>query len=417
MPATIDHAESPILKGSITLMSSLHDRVQGALTQAIEIRHDLHTHPELGYNEHRTSDIVSRHLGRLGVGFKAGLAGGTGVLGWLPATQNPEGARTVALRADMDALPILEKTGLDYQSVTPGIMHACGHDGHTTILMTVAEVLSGQVERPNNVLFVFQPAEEGGAGGQKLCQEGALQGKIIGKPADVIFGLHGYPAAHVGNVTTRNGPLLAAASQFVIKIKGKGSHAAYPHYGIDPIVIAAQLVTAMQTIASRSIDPLDSVVVTIGQILAGVAHNVIPDSAVLHGTLRTLKQATDETAKQKISEITLGIASAFGATAEVNWVGAYPVTFNHTAPTDEFRSVARRVIGEALVHEEPNPSMGGEDFSFYGQEIPASFFFLGLKPMGQATYPNLHSPEFDFNDAAIETGVELMCELALNSSK
>ena len=395
-------------------MSSLKDSVVGALPQAVETRHDLHTHPELGYKETRTSGVVKARLAELGVEFKGGLAGGTGVLGWIPATTNPESARTVALRADMDALPILENTGLPYKSVTDGVMHACGHDGHTTILMTTAGVLQRLPERPNNVLLVFQPAEEGGAGGQKLCQEGALKGSIIGKPADIIFGLHGFPGAEVGHVTTRNGPLLAAASQFNIHIRGKGSHAAYPHRGIDPIVVAAHIITALQTIASRSVNPLDSIVITIGQVIAGVAHNVIPDTAMLRGTLRTLVNETNDLGIQRIGEVAQNVATALGATAEVEWTGAYPVTFNNPEATDEFRAVARRVIGEPQVHEELHPSMGGEDFSFYGLEIPASFFFLGIRPADRDTYPNLHSPEFDFNDAAIPTGVELMCELALS---
>jgi len=396
-------------------MPTLRQSVADAQPQAVEIRHDLHTHPELGYKEARTSSIVQTRLTTLGVQFKAGLAGGTGVLGWLPSTNEPESARTVALRADMDALPIHEATGLPYKSVHDGVMHACGHDGHTTILMTTAAVLSQMPERPNNVLFVFQPAEEGGAGGQKLCQEGVLRGEVIGKPADIIFGLHGYPAATVGHVTTRNGPLLAAASQFVINIRGKGAHAAYPHFGIDPIVVAAHIVTALQSVASRSVNPLESIVITIGQVIAGVAHNVIPETASLSGTLRALNDQTNALGKRRIEEISVNVAAAFGASASVDWIGAYPVTFNDPTATDEFRSVARRVIGTDVVHEEPNPSMGGEDFSFYGQQVPASFFFLGLRPADRDSYPNLHSPDFDFNDNAIPTGVELMCELAMSS--
>ena len=314
----------------------------------------------------------------------------------------------------MDALPILENTGLLYQSKNEGVMHACGHDGHTTILMTTAGVLSQTVERPNNVLFVFQPAEEGGAGGQKLCQEGALRGQIIGKPADVIFGLHGFPNIEIGHVTTRNGPLLAAATQFLITIHGKGAHAAQPHNGIDPIVIAAHVITALQTIASRTVNPVDSVVVTVGQVIAGVAHNVIPDTAILSGTLRTLNDATTDLGIRRIEDIARSVALAFGAAATIDWIGAYPVTFNDPVATDEFRAVARRAIGESFVHEEIHPTMGGEDFSFYGKEIPAAFFFLGLRPSNKSTYPNLHSPEFDFNDEAIPVGVELMCELAMS---
>ena len=395
-------------------MATLRQQIAEVLSEAVVIRHDLHSHPELGYGEHRTSSVVQGHLSSLGVEFKGGLAGGTGVLGWLPATNHSGSARTIALRADMDALPILENTGLPYKSEIDGVMHACGHDGHTTILMTAASLLSKQVNRPNNVLFIFQPAEEGGAGGQKLCQEGVLEGRVIGKPADIIFGLHGFPNINVGHVTTRNGPLLAAATQFLICITGKGAHAAYPHLGIDPIVVAAHIITALQSVASRSVSPLDSIVITIGQVTAGVAHNVIPETATLSGTLRTLNDATNALGIRRIEEIAGNVASAFGASASVQWIGAYPVTFNDPSATDEFRKVARNALGDKFVHEEANPSMGGEDFSFYGQIIPAAFFFLGIKPAEANSYPNLHSPEFDFNDESIPVGVELMCELALS---
>lgn len=394
-------------------MSPLRQLVRDLVPAAVEIRHDLHAHPELGYKEIRTSEVVQGHLKKCGVEFKAGLAGGTGVLGWLPATSNPESARTVALRADMDALPILENTGVEYQSTCPGVMHACGHDGHTTILMTTAQALSLQKERPNNVLLIFQPAEEGGAGGDRLCKEGVLRGEVIGKPADVIFGLHGFPSIEVGKVSTRVGPLLASATEFNIVIRGKGAHAAQPHRGIDPIVIGARVITGLQTVASRTVDPLDAVVVTVGQILAGVAHNVIPDTARLRGTLRALNEETNELAKGQVERIAMGVASAFGASAVVEWVGAYPVTINEPGATDEFRRIAAKTIGGEMVLEEKHPTMGGEDFSFYGRQVPASFFFLGIRPDGASSYPNLHSPEFDFNDDALPIGIELMCELAL----
>lgn len=336
------------------------------------------------------------------------------MLGYLPATTNPKSARTVALRADMDALPILEETDIPYRSANPGVMHACGHDGHTAILLATARALSQVDERPNNVLFLFQPAEEGGAGGEKMCQDGALRGTVLGRPADVIYGLHGTPWQTVGNVSTRIGPLMASATEIRIVIDGKGSHAAYPHFGIDPIVIGAHIVTALQTVASRAIDPLDSVVVTIGKIQAGVAHNVIPDQIEMVGTLRTLRDETFVRACEKIRAIVENVAVGFGATATVQFSGTYPVTFNHAEPTEQFRSVARRVLGDPQVHEEPVPSMGGEDFSFYGREVPACFFFLGLRDHDEQVLPNLHSPRFDFNDKAIPFGVEMMCELALN---
>jgi len=394
-------------------MANLRDAVRAELPNDIEIRHDLHRHPELGYKETRTSRVVKDHLAKLPIEVKDNLAGGTGVLAYLPATGNPQSARTVALRADMDALPITELTGLPYQSANPGVMHACGHDGHTTILLATARTLARQPERPNNVLFLFQPAEEGGAGGQRMCQEGALNGTILGNPADVIYGLHGNPWQPLGHVSTRVGPIMASATELYIQVTGKGSHAAYPHLGIDPIVVASQIVLALQTVASRSVNPLDSVVVTVGHVEAGVAHNVIPDTANLYGTLRTLNDETFEFAVRRIREIVEHTAVAFGAKASVEFKGSYPVTFNHTAPTERFREIARDLLGGEKVLDEPVPSMGAEDFSFYGREIPACFYFLGLRAPEQTSYPNLHAPQFDFNDAAIPTGVEMMCELAL----
>jgi len=394
-------------------MSHLRELILASHATDVEVRQDLHRHPELGYNEVRTSSMVRSHLEGAHIEHHSGIAGGTGVLAYLPATTDPATAPTVALRADMDALPILEDTGLEYQSETPGIMHACGHDGHTTILIATARALSKLPERPNNVLFLFQPAEEGGAGGKKMCEEGVLAGKIAGNPADVIFGLHGNPWVPLGQVSTRVGPIMASANEMRITVTGKGSHAAYPHLGIDPILIASHIVVALQSIAARNIDPLDSVVITVGQIEAGVAHNVIPETAHMHGTVRTLRNETFTKTAEHIRSIVTNIATALGGSAEVNFLTSYPVTENHPGATAEFRRVATSVLGDALVHEEKVPSMGAEDFSFYGHEVPACFFFLGLRGPEHATYPNLHAPQFNFNDAAIPTGVELFCNLAL----
>jgi amidohydrolase len=396
-------------------MSALHDRIAEHLPQAVETRHDLHSHPELSYHEKRTSQVVQKFLAEWGIEHRGGLAGGTGVLARIPATK-PGGA-TIALRADMDALPIEEQTGVPYASTTPGVMHACGHDGHTTILLTAAKVLSQIPDRQNEVLLLFQPAEEGGAGGQKMCVDGVLDGRVLGNKVNLIYGLHGYPNARVGEVTTRVGPLLAAATQFRIEIVGKGTHAAYPHLGVDPIVVASHLITALQTIASRTIGPLDSVVVTIGKLDAGVAHNVISETATLHGTLRTLLDETSASACAAIERIAKGTAEAFGAKSIVHWEAIpYPVTRNDAGATERFRRIAREAIGHERVLDEPHPSMGGEDFSFYGLHVPACFFFLGLLPEGQDGYPNLHAPTFNFNDDAIPLGAELMCSLALSAA-
>jgi len=393
-------------------MTSLRDRIREGLADTVATRHDLHAHPELGYKETRTSQVVQKLLSEWGVEHCGGLAGGTGVLARLPAT-SPGGA-TIALRADMDALPIVEESGVPYASDNEGVMHACGHDGHTSILLATVRALSQAPERPNEVLFVFQPAEEGGAGGNRMCLDGVLDGRVLGNKVDVIYGLHGAPMVKLGDVSTKIGPLLAAASQFQITIHGKGCHAAQPHVGIDPIVVASYVLTALQTVASRTVNPLDSVVVTVGKVVAGSAHNVIPDNAVLHGTLRTLLDDTNKTAIATVERIAKSTAEAFGATATVEWEAVpYPVTRNEAGATERFRKIARAAIGDERVKEEPT-HMGGEDFSFYGLRVPACFFFLGLQPKDKDTYPNLHSPRFDFNDDAIPTGVEMMCELALN---
>jgi len=373
------------------------------------IRHDIHAHPEIGYEEHRTRSVIERELAASGVEFMGGVAE-TGVIAYLPATEPT--SKTIALRADIDALPIQELTDLPYASQTASRMHACGHDGHTSILLGTAQALS-RMPRPNNVLLLFQPAEEGGAGGKKMVDEGALDGVFFGARPQVIFGLHGYPSLEVGEISTRNGPLMASAASLRITVRGKGAHAAYPHVGIDPVVVAAQLITALQTVASRNVDPLDSVVVTIGKISGGVAHNVIPETVVMDGTLRTLNQETERIARHRINEIVAQLPAAFGATAEIVWgENPYPVTFNDPDATDHVRSVLRETLGSENVKEEKHPSMGGEDFSYYGYRIPACFFFLGLKNDAEHLVPNLHSPYFDFNDRALSVGISAMVALA-----
>ena len=395
-------------------MSAIEKVIRADLDTIVEIRHDLHAHPELGYAERRTSGVVRRELEKIGVKHVEGLAGGTGVLAYLPATANADSAPTIALRADMDALPITENTGKPYTSQNTGVMHACGHDGHTSIMIGAARALS-QSERPNNLLLLFQPAEEGGAGGKKMCEEGVLNGTVLGKPVDRIFGLHGYPMFHVGQIGTRKGALLASADGFEITIRGKGGHAAMPHFGIDPIVVASHIVVALQTIASRNVSPLDSIVVTIGKIDAGTAHNIIPDEARFIGTLRALHKSTRELGHTRITQIATEIAKAFGAEVQMEWLHGYPVTWNDAEATDDFRKAVAPAFGEALVPHEVDPVMGAEDFSFYGERVPACFYWLGLLPDGIDRYPNLHSPEFDFNDDALPVGIKAMCSLALAS--
>ncbi|MDX2064278.1 MAG: M20 family metallopeptidase [Fimbriimonadaceae bacterium] len=375
------------------------------------IRRDLHQHPELGYQEMRTRGIVERELTDLGVAYVGGV-GQTGVVGYLPASAPSPETKTVALRADMDALPIAEETGLPYASVHPGVMHACGHDGHTAILLGTVRELVGR-DRPNHTILLFQPAEEGGAGGKALTDAGALRGEIIGTPVDAVFGLHGNPHIAAGSVRTRPGTLMASAAQFRVAVHGKGAHAAAPHTGIDPIVVASHIVTALQTVASRNVDPLESVVVTIGQFHAGVAHNVIPERADLHGTVRTLNEATERIALPRIEALVRDVAQAFGARAEISWSdNPYPATINDAVLADHVLATAAATLGADRSALEPVPVMGGEDFSFYGREKPACFYWLGLLPPGTESLPNLHAPRFDFNDEALEPGIAMMLALA-----
>ena len=292
-------------------------------------------------------------------------------------------------------------------------MHACGHDGHTSILVGVARYLAQQPDRLNNILLVFQPAEEGGGGGRELCLEGAMSGKIIGKPVDAIYGLHGWPSDEEGFVLTKDGPMMASTDDFIVEVRGAGGHAAAPHLSSDPIVATAQVISALQSISSRNVDPTDSIVITVGMVSAGTTTNVIPDSAVFKGTMRTLQPETRSFGKQRFYQIVEGISSALGTKAEIQWRENYPVTANNPSTTARFREIAREVLGDERVKELPVPVMGAEDFSYYGLEVPATFFFVGMRRPDQEAAPLVHTPRFDFNDDVIPDCVQLMSELAL----
>ena len=380
----------------------------------VEIRHDLHAHPQIRFEETYASALVQKNLAALGIEFRAGLAKGTGVLGYLPATENPEGAQTIALRADMDALPIHEETGKPYASTIPGRMHACGHDGHTTILLGVAERLAKASHRPNNVLFVFQPAEEGGAGGDLMVKDGCLNGSLLGKKADFMFGLHGWTSVKLGHVATRVGALMASTDEFFVEMVGQGGHAAAPELSRDPIVAIAQFVTSVQQIASRNVDPFEQIVVTVGQIHGGTANNVIPMSAMVHGTIRTMNPEVRVMASERLRAVAHGVAAACNVSAEVTINEGYPVVINDASAVERFFRVAKDTLGEQFVSDDAKPTMGGEDFAYYGAECPCCFYQLGLIPDGQDSYASVHTPHFDFNDDALVVGVQLMTALALS---
>lgn len=396
------------------MTSDLRAAIEKEASALTTIRRSLHRIPELGYEERKTSRFIVDELTRLGVEHKGGLAGGTGVLGHIPATR--ANAPTIALRADIDALPIEERTGAEYASTHTGLMHACGHDGHTTILLGAARVLSSLRERANNITLLFQPAEEGGAGGKRMCDEGALKGTAgggIGAPVTRIYGLHGWPTLPIGHVATRPGALLAATDDFVVRVKGKGGHAAQPHLVRDPVLASAHVVTSLQSIASRAISPNEACVVTVSTIHAGTANNIIPNEVELSGTVRTLSGVVRDTAKRRFFEVVESTARAIGCEAEIDWQDGYPSTVNDAREAERVLAVAREALGESRVHLEPHATMGGEDFSYYGAHVPACFFFLGLARDGKA-HPLLHQPDFDFNDDAITPGVLMMCRLALS---
>lgn len=382
------------------------------LADWIEFRHDLHRHPEIAYEEERTSGRIKEELTKRQIEHKGGWAGGTGVVGWIPSTRDSAG--TIALRADIDALPILENTGLSYASTISGRMHACGHDGHSAILLGVAETLLGLADRPHHVQLIFQPAEEGGAGAKKLCDEGAMAGEAFGHKVERIFGLHGWPAAPLGTAHSAPGPFMASADQFWITVEGEGGHAAAPHLGIDPIVVGAEIVTALQTISSRTFDPTEAVVVTVAQFNAGTTTNVIPRFAELAGTVRTLTPGSRDLAERRVREVASGIASTMGAKVAITYERNYPVTHNHPVSYETWKTVATGVVGEERVFRNERPTMGAEDFSYYGDHAEACFWFLGLCPPDRASYPKLHADDFDFNDDAIETGVRVMTALAVH---
>ena len=401
----------------MTTTPSLRDVIQSETGAITAIRRDLHAHPELMFKETRTSKVVLDELTRLGIECKGGYAGGTGVLGYLPATVETD-ATAVALRADMDALPIVEKSGAAHASTNPGVMHACGHDGHTAMLLGAARVLSQTEHRPRPVLFLFQPAEEGGGGGEKMCAEGALKGEAgggIGAPVGCIFGQHGWPGMELGTVATRPGPMMASTDEFLITVKGKGGHAAWPHECRDPVVAASAIVMALQTVVSRSTGPLEAGVCTVGRITGGTVDNIIPEEVELEGTTRALLPEVRERLEKRVREIAELTARAHGCEAHIDWRVGYPVTRNDEKLAARAVEIARGALGGERVMLAEQPVMGGEDFSYYGQHVPACFFFMGLRPKGQDHYPALHTPTFDFNDDAIATGVELFCSLALKT--
>jgi len=371
--------------------------LQGEVT---EWRRHIHAHPELLYAVENTAAFVAEKLRAFGVDEVVTGIGRTGVVGLIRG--KGEG-RTIGLRADMDALPLTEITGKPYASETPGKMHACGHDGHTAMLLGAAKYLAENRNFNGNIAVIFQPAEEGGAGGDAMVKDGMMERFQIAE----VYGMHNMPGLPVGHFAIRKGAIMAATDEFTVSIKGLGGHAAMPHKTIDPIAIGAQIVSNLQLIASRSANPLKSVVVSVTKFNAGNAHNVIPNDASFGGTVRTLDPEMRDLAEQRFKQIVTGIATSHGAEVEIEFQRNYPVTFNHADETDHAIAVAEEIAGAGNVIPNIDPMMGGEDFSYMLLARPGAFIFVG-----NGDSAGLHNPAYDFNDEAIAHGISYWVRLA-----
>ncbi|MDB5295923.1 MAG: hypothetical protein JWO31_1906 [Phycisphaerales bacterium] len=392
----------------------LAEAVSSHLPRLTDLRHRLHRIPELSFQEHETAAAVRAELDRLGIPYVAGIEGAaTGTVAWIGDPAKP----CVALRADIDALPIVEQTGVPYASTHAGRMHACGHDGHTTMLLGAAAVLKAmERDLPVCVKFVWQPAEEGGGGGRVMCEAGVLDGRV-GPKASAVFGLHGWPGLPVGTVATKPGALLAATDSFAATFVGRGCHGAFPHMGVDPIVTACEAVLNLQQFVSRELDPTDQGVVTVGKVYAGTATNIIPDEATIEGTARTLHPAARAAIQASIRRRCQGIAAANNCQVRFAWTDGYPPTINDPAMADYVAATAKRALGPDRYLTATRASMGGEDFAYYLEQVPGCFFLVGVERPGAPAGPPLHSDRFDFADAAIPVGVRMFVELATNFTK
>ncbi len=371
--------------------------LQGEVT---EWRRHIHAHPELLYAVENTAAFVAEKLRAFGVDEVVTGIGRTGVVGLIRG--KGEG-RTIGLRADMDALPLTEITGKPYASQTAGKMHACGHDGHTAMLLGAAKYLAENRNFNGNIAVIFQPAEEGGAGGDAMVKDGMMERFQIAE----VYGMHNMPGLPVGHFAIRKGAIMAATDEFTVSIKGVGGHAAMPHKTIDPIAIGAQIVSNLQLIASRSANPLKSVVVSVTTFNAGNAHNVIPNDASFAGTVRTLDPEMRDLAEQRFKQIVTGIATSHGAEVKIEFHRNYPVTFNHADETDHAIAVAEEIAGAGNVIPNIDPMMGGEDFSYMLLARPGAFIFVG-----NGDSAGLHNPAYDFNDEAIAHGISYWVRLA-----
>jgi amidohydrolase len=378
----------------VNRVAALHNEIK-------EWRRDFHAHPELRYDVHRTAGAVAEKLKSFGCDEVVPGIGRTGVVGIIRGRK--PGAKVVGLRADMDALPLEEETGLPYKSTVPGKMHACGHDGHTAMLLGAAKYLAETRNFAGTAVVIFQPAEEGGAGALAMVKDGLISRFGIQE----VYGMHNYPGLPIGEFAIRPGPIMAAADHLQIEIEGKGGHAARPHLAVDTILVGAQMINQLQSIVARNIDPLESAVISVCMFQAGHTDNVIPQHAVLRGTARSLTKDVRDVLHKRIGEVVEGTARLYGASAKITYTNGYPVVVNHERQTAFAADVAREIAGKDKVDIEVPPVMGAEDFAFMLQERPGAFIFVG-----NGDSAGLHHPAYDFNDETIPVGTSYWVRLA-----
>jgi len=364
-------------------------------------RRDIHAHPELAYDVHRTAGVVAEKLRNFGCDDVVTGIGRTGVVGVIRGARTGS-VRTIGLRADMDALPIEEANEVPYKSTVPGKMHACGHDGHTAMLLGAARYLAETRNFAGTAVVIFQPAEEGGGGGRSMVQDGLMERFGI----EEVYGMHNFPGLPVGQFALRPGPLMAAADRILIEIEGCGAHAARPHLGIDTVLVGAQIVNQIQSIVSRNVDPLEAAVITVTLFQAGTTDNVIPQTAILRGTARSLTPKVRDLVESRLQQMVPAIAQAHGATAKLTYRRDYPVTRNHEEQTVFAPSVAGEIAGPERVNDRAPPVMGAEDFSYMLEARPGAMIFVG-----NGETAGLHHPRYDFNDEAIPVGTSYWVRL------
>ena len=370
-----------------------------------EWRRDIHQRPELKFEENCTADLVAAKLKEFGIEIHRGLAK-TGVVGTINNGDGP----SIGLRADMDALPLEENNTFKHASRNPGKMHACGHDGHTAMLLGAAKHLASSKNFKGTVNFIFQPAEEGGGGGELMIKEGLFEMF----PVDSVYGLHNWPGMPAGVFGVGSGPIMASVDTFNLTINGRGGHAAMPDQCIDPIIIASQVVSALQTIPSRNTHPVDSLVISVTKIHAGDAYNVIPDSVQMHGTVRTFQPETRKEIPSSMLRVTEGVCAAYGGTCELNYMSGYPATINSVAEAEISAKAVVDLFGEENIIRNPTPSMGGEDFSYMLEARPGCYVWLGIGPGKGEGDCMLHSSRYDFNDDILPIGASYWVKLVEN---